>query len=88
MVRVRIKNKCGGVPTRRYVPEKGLTGCFACMDDVGGACWSHVAFLRVSDLSWDVVAVDVGVLEEHVQATLVLGQRVSGDPERYNYING
>ena len=38
--------------------------------------------LRIPDLSWDVVAVNVGVLEEHVQAPLVLGQWMSGNPTK------
>jgi len=35
------------------------------------------AVSRVSDFSWHVIAVDVGLLEEHVQASLVLCQRVT-----------
>ena len=35
--------------------------------------------LGVPDLSRNVIPVDVGVLEEHVQTSLVLGQRVTGN---------
>ena len=38
--------------------------------------------LRIPDLSWDVVTVNVGVLEEHVQTSLILGQRVAGNPAK------
>ena len=33
-----------------------------------------------SDLAWNVVLVDDRLLEKHVQAALVLRQRVTGDP--------
>lgn len=35
--------------------------------------------LRVPDLAGDVVLVDRGLLQKHVQTALVLGQRVAGD---------
>ena len=37
------------------------------------------AGLRVPDLAGDIVPVDVGLLEEHVQASLVLSKRVTSD---------
>ena len=43
--------------------------------------------LRIPYLSWDVVAVNVGVLEEHVQTSLILGQWVAGDPARGKMLN-
>ena len=43
-----------------------------------------VVDLGVPDLARDVVPVDVGLLEEHMQAPLVLGKGVAGDPETNN----
>ncbi len=45
----------------------------------------YVKQLRVPDLARDVVAVDVGLLEEHVQAPLVLSQGVTGNPYKVNH---
>lgn len=38
--------------------------------------------LRVPDLAWHVVPVDVGLLEEHVETPLVLRKRVTRNPRR------
>jgi len=53
----------------------GMTTIHA-LDDVTTKSWWG-AVSRVSDFSWHVIAVDVGLLEEHVQASLVLCQRVT-----------
>ena len=42
------------------------------------------AGLRVPDLARDVVPVDVGLLEEHVQTSLVLSQWVPGNSTQSN----
>ena len=35
--------------------------------------------LCIPNFSWDVVSVDIGLLEKHVQTSLVLGQGMTGD---------
>ena len=35
--------------------------------------------LCIPNFSWDVVSVDIGLLEKHVQTSLILGQGMTGD---------
>lgn len=57
-----------------FISSGPLRGC----GGVPGAR-EAAARLRVAYLAGHVVAVDVGLLQEHVQAALVLRQRVAGD---------